>query len=71
MVEAGNRNVSVIFHLGLDRRHGRKYEMIRSEHKTYGDILQNNLLDSYQNLTCELLSYFLGYKYNIFNFSEK
>ena len=65
MVEAGNRNVSVIFHLGLDRRHGRKYEMIRSEHKTYGDILQNNLLDSYQNLTCELMFLYLSKRFNI------
>ena len=71
MVQARHRNLSVIFHLGLGSEPGRKYEIIRSEHQTYGDILQNNLLDSYQNLTCELLSYFSGYKYNIFNFSEK
>ena len=57
MVQARNRNVSVIFHLGLDWRPRRKYDTIRSEHQTYGDILQNNLLDTYQNLTCELLEF--------------
>ena len=56
MVQARSRNVSVIFHLGLDWRPRMKYETdMRSEHQTYGDILQNNLLDTYQNLTCELL----------------
>ena len=55
MVQARNRNVSVIFHLGLDWRPSRMKYDIKSEHQTYGDILQNNLLDTYQNLTCELL----------------
>ena len=58
MVQARRRNVSVIFHLGLDTR---KNEMIRSEQQTYGDILQNSLLDTYQNLTCELLFLFLSF----------
>ena len=68
MAQARNRNVSVIFHLGLDMR---KYEMIRSEHQTYGDILQNNLLDTYQNLTCELLFVFISQVINLFHSSKK
>ena len=50
MVTARNRNVSIIFHVGLDNS-STKYDFMRSEQETYGDILQNNMLDTYQNLT--------------------
>ena len=44
-------NISVIFHVSsngslLDN-------ILQQEHALNGDILQNNLVDSYQNLTCK------------------
>ena len=44
--------ISVIFHVG--RRGGQNEEqLLLREHEEHGDILQNNLYDSYQNLTCK------------------
>ena len=45
--------MSLIFHLGIDKYDCNKdlYE----EHQEFGDLLQNNFIDNYQNLTCELL----------------
>ena len=44
---------SIIFHVSSNESLLND-DLLREEHAQYGDILQNDLLDSYQNLTCKL-----------------
>ena len=48
-------NMSVIFHVGSssDDADDVLDELLIQEHESHGDILQNNLYDTYENLTCK------------------
>ena len=48
-------NMSVIFHVGSssDDADDVLDDLLIQEHESHGDILQNNLYDTYENLTCK------------------
>ena len=63
--------LSVIFHIGVLRQSNEQTEAaLRREHEEYRDILQNSLVDNYQNLTRKI-SLQADHKHSYFPFSQK
>ena len=63
--------MSLIFHIGVLRQSNEQTEAaLRREHEEHRDILQNSLVDDYQNLTRNI-SLQADHKQSFFTFSQK